>query len=43
MKIEGGESLRSTNVKIEDALVCSLQFTLVIDLDGLEDQRSQLD
>jgi hypothetical protein len=40
MGIEGGESKQSAKVKIADALVRSLQFTLVVDLDELEDQRS---
>jgi hypothetical protein len=43
MNIEGGESLQSTKVKIADVLVRGLQFTLVVDLDELEYQRSRLD
>jgi hypothetical protein len=38
-----GITAERTKVKIVDALVHGPQFTLVIDLDGLEDQRSRLD
>jgi hypothetical protein len=43
MDINGGESLQSAKEKLADALVCDPQFTNVIDLIGLEDQRPQLD
>ena len=43
MEIEGGESLRSAKVKIADALDHGPLFTLVVDLDRLEDQQSRLD
>jgi hypothetical protein len=43
MEIEAGESLWSMKVKIVDALVHGPQFTLVVDIDWLEDQLSQLD
>jgi hypothetical protein len=39
MKIEGGESLQIVKVKVENALVPCPQFTNVIDIIGLEDQR----
>jgi hypothetical protein len=43
MEIEGGESLRSVKVKVEDALVHGPKFTNVVDLVELEDQRFRLD
>jgi hypothetical protein len=42
MKIDGGESLRSAKVKLADALVRGPQFTNVVDLVGLEDQRPRI-
>jgi hypothetical protein len=43
MEIEGGESLWSMKVKLEDVLVCGTQFTNVIDIVRIEYKRLWLD
>jgi hypothetical protein len=38
MKIDGGESLRSAEMKLADVIVHDPQFTNFVDLVGMEDQ-----